>query len=325
MMQELKKRYEGIIGKKADITVVFDRGNNSEQNISLLESKPLPMYYVGGLKSNQVPELFAVPKEQYKPLGGTLAADQTAYRMTTTVFGRSLTTVIVYNPELERGQLQGILINQKKTEEKLLALQERLSKRAAGSITRGKKPTVESVQEKVRAILSIEYMESIFSYEISLENGVPLLSFCVSKDAIERIRHDQLGKTALFTNRSDFSNEQIVSAYRSAWHVENAFKQMKNTEHLSVRPIFHWTDEKIRVHIFTCVLAYRLCCLLKKELHDRGIKCSINRMLNEAGSIKKIITFFGNPDKPDKVTTFAYGGALSHEIDSLYQLTKVYS
>ena len=29
---------------------------------------------------------------------------------------------------------------------------------------------------------------------------------------------------------------------------------MKNAEHLSVCPIFHWTDRRIKVHIFTCVL-----------------------------------------------------------------------
>jgi transposase len=35
MMQSLKQRYEGIKGKNTDITVVYDRGNNGEENICL--------------------------------------------------------------------------------------------------------------------------------------------------------------------------------------------------------------------------------------------------------------------------------------------------
>ena len=62
-----------------------------------------------------------------------------------------------------------------------------------------------------------------------------------------------LGRTALFTDRTDLTDEEIVTGYRSAWHVEAAFKQMKNTDHLTVRPLFHWTDEKNKgTHFYLC-------------------------------------------------------------------------
>ena len=139
------------------------------------------------------------------------------------------------------------------------------------------------------------------------------------------MRREHLGKTVLFTDREDFTNEQIVSAYRNAWHIESSFKQMKNTKHLTVRPFFHWTDEKIRVHIFYCVLAYRLCSLLIKELSDMGISISINKLVDEMSRIKRINTFFGDLKKPERVTSFTLGSGLAQQIEEAYRLKEKYS
>lgn len=76
-------------------------------------------------------ELFAVPKSNYKPLSCPEDAPEkykslSTYRMGATVLGREATTVIVYNPELEKGQLQGIQINIEKTKSELLEIQGKL-------------------------------------------------------------------------------------------------------------------------------------------------------------------------------------------------------
>jgi transposase len=325
MMKQLKERYEFITKKESDTTIVFDRGNNSEENISFLESGDFPLHYIGGLRKNQASELYEIPLSDYTPLIGESLKNQTAYRTEVDVFGRRVTAVIVYNPELEKGQLQGIGINREKIAAKLLALQQGLMRRAKGETVKGRKPSIESVKKNVEAIVSVEYMTDIFSYQIFEQDGNIYLNFAFSDEALEKIRKEQLGRNALFTDRRDMSNEEIVTAYRSAWHVEAAFKQMKDTNHLTVRPVFHWTDEKIRVHLFTCVLAYRLCCLLVKELSDNGINITVNKMLDELSSIKKINTFFGNVNKPEKVESFTLGSELAQQIESIYRLKQTYS
>jgi len=325
MMERLKSRYEAITGKLSDVTVVFDRGNNSEDNIELLESGDFPLNYVGGLKKNQAEELFSIDRDDYTPLDSPSLESQTAYRREMKVFGRNVIAVIVHNPALEKGQMQGILINKEKAEAKLIELQERLMRRANGEVTKGKKPTVESVTCSVEKILKVEYMSDIFRYDVLEYNGNIYLTFKYSEVQLERIRYDYLGKTVLFTNRKDYTNEQIVTAYRSAWTVESAFKQMKNPDHLAVRPIFHWRDENIRVHIFICVLAYRLCSLLLKELSSSGVLISINKLTDEMAGIKRIHTFFDDIDKPNKVESFTRGSDLAAQIESLYKLKEQYS
>ena len=325
MMERLKSRYDAITNTPSDITVVFDRGNNSETNLDILESGDFKLHYVGGLKKNQSKELFAVVRSEYVPLDSPALEGQSAYRSEMEVFGRKSTVVIVHNPELEKGQMQGILINREKAEAKLFALQDKLVRRANGEITKGKKPTAQSITDAVEKILSIEYMRDIFSYGLTESDGHHHLTYEVSEENLERLRAEQLGKTALFTDRDDFTNEQIVIAYRSAWHVEAAFKQLKNPDHMAVRPFFHWTDDKIRIHIFTCVLAYRLCSLLIKELSDAGISVSINRLMDEMSGLKRIHTFFGDLKKPGKVESFTQCSELAMQIEQMYKLKENYS
>ena len=111
MMEQLQQRFRKISGKDADITIVFDRGNNSEDNLELIEGEDLRFHYVGGLKKNQVSELFSIKKNDYKPLVCPENADAkykalTSSRIKTEVFGRPVTAMVIYNPELEKGQLQ---------------------------------------------------------------------------------------------------------------------------------------------------------------------------------------------------------------------------
>jgi transposase len=51
--------------------------------------------------------------------------------------------------------------------------------------------------------------------------------------------------------------EEIVTAYKSLGEVEHAFRSMK-TFSLKLRPIFHWSSDRVRAHIFLCMVAYHI-------------------------------------------------------------------
>ena len=235
-----------------------------------------------------------------------------------------MTVVIVHNPELEKGQMQGVLKDIEATNAKLFALQQKLHRRASGETVKGKNPTEEHVVNTIDKILSVEYMMDIFEYVLLKKGNNFRLEFRHSEERLEIVRATHLGKTILFTDRGDFTNEQIVAAYRNAWHIESSFKQMKDPKHVSVSPIYHWTDEKIRVHIFICVLAYRLCSLLLKELADRGIIVSINKLIDYLSSIRRVNTFFGDVNKPKNAISFTEGNDLATQVEEIYQLKSKY-
>jgi hypothetical protein len=61
------------------------------------------------------------------------------------------------------------------------------------------------------------------------------------------------------------SSENTVRAYKDLAKVERAFRTMKTVD-LKVRPIFHWLNDRIRAHVFLCMLAYYVEWHLRQKL-----------------------------------------------------------
>lgn len=49
--------------------------------------------------------------------------------------------------------------------------------------------------------------------------------------------------------------ERVVGSYKQLAHVERAFRSLKTVD-LKVRPIFHYSADRVRAHVFLCMLAY---------------------------------------------------------------------
>src|SRR5207249_6067893 len=118
------------------------------------------------------------------------------------------------------------------------------------------------------------------------------LTYRTDASAFAQLKEHQLGKRILFTDQKSWSNEQIILAYRSQSQVENAFADMKDPHFLSWEPMFHWTDSKIRVHAFYCVLALMLTSLLQRTLHGKGIELSLTRMMEVLRSIQEVLVIY---------------------------------
>jgi transposase len=287
----LKDRYKKLGRGDCDVTLVFDRGNNDDDNIrDILRDVPIKFHFVGGLRLNQCGELRTIPLSDLAPLEEEALKETTAYRTTKNVYGRDFTVVMTYNPELFKTQLRGVSNNIIKCEAKLLLLKESLLKWVNGIVCKGRKPSKSGVLKRVSSILSAEHMKEVFNHSTGTQNGCITLEYSLNSDKLELLKQNTLGRSFLFTDRSDWSNEKIVGAYRSQYHVEEAFKRMKDTKFLSFRPIFHFTDSKIRVHAFYCVLAYLLTSLINLEFEDMGIKISIPKMLDCLQNVCQVIT-----------------------------------
>jgi hypothetical protein len=64
----------------------------------------------------------------------------------------------------------------------------------------------------------------------------------------------------LYVIRTSLSQDKLdanaaVAAYKSLAHVERAFRSMKTVD-LNVRPVFHYNEQRVRAHVFLCMLAY---------------------------------------------------------------------
>ena len=89
--------------------------------------------------------------------------------------------------------------------------------------------------------------------------------------------------------------------------------------------MFHWTDSKIQVHAFYCVLALLLTSLLQRKLARKDEPLSINRLLEELGGIRETLVVYPRRPgqrQPPTATCLTHMTALQQRLFSLLDLQK---
>ena len=298
---DLVTRYRDISEGAEHVTIVFDKGNNSQDNLDAI--KESPYHFVGSLVPTHHPELLNVPAELFSPLSDAGLPGVTAYRTTMSVFKVNRTVLVTFNENLFVSQSQTLLREIAKRQRLLAELQEQLRKRRSGEVRGGKPPTVQTTKAKVEALLKARHMSDLFHIEITEKDGLPELAYNLDAEAWEHLQRTLLGKTILFTDNEDWSDAEIVRGYRSQHHVETAFRCVKDPHHIALRPQHHWTDQKIEVHVFCCVIALMLCSLLQRELHQKGIDRSIPDILDDLAGIREVAVVYppGNGEEAPRL------------------------
>jgi hypothetical protein len=66
-------------------------------------------------------------------------------------------------------------------------------------------------------------------------------------------------------DKDQMNTMEVVHAYKSLTFVERAFRNLKTVQ-LEIRPVYHKNDERIRGHVFLCMLAYYLQWHMEQRL-----------------------------------------------------------
>ena len=283
---DLARRYQEIAAGAETVTLVFDKGNNSRENLDWVERGPF--HFIGSLVPTQHPDLLAVPADQMRSLEADGLAGVRAYRTDYEVFGVERTVLVIWNQALFDAQCRTLLREIAKRRQQLRALQQQLRRWREGKIRGGRKPGLPTTQKKVDGWLRARHMRDLFDVKVREEDGLPRVNYRFQRRAWEHLQGTLLGKTLLFTDQADWSDADLVRAYRAQHHVESAFRQMKDSDCIAIRPQYHWTDQKIAVHVFCCVLALMLCGLLQRELSRHGVSGSIPALLDALGGIREV-------------------------------------
>ncbi len=169
-------------------------------------------------------------------------------------------------------------------------LSEKLQDRAQGLIKGGKCPTVDSITKQCQAMLSRPYMKSIIKYTVQKDrHDIPQLAYDIDHDVMNQLSDTYLGKNIIITDRAQWNDDQIILAYRSQFHIEHVFKSMQDRDIGSWWPLYHWTDQKINVHSFSCTIAVLLKALAHRRVQEAGIDISMKRLLAELDDIKEVV------------------------------------
>jgi len=146
----------------------------------------------------------------------------------------------------------------------------------------------ENICNKIKQILNRKHMDEIFEVVPTIVDGnVKNVEYMISADKKNNIVHKYYGKKLIITDRDDWSTEEIIRTYREQDCIEKIFKSTKDSEHFSIRPQYHYTDQKIRVHIFCSLLGLTLATILQKVVVNAGVHISKNQLLVDLSGIRR--------------------------------------
>jgi len=282
--RQLIDRFRRITGECSESTLVFDKGNVSEEAMERLIVEKV--HFTAALSANRAPELFSVESDRFSDipeLPGTRA-----YSTRHTIWGKECQAVVVYTESFFTQQLHGVTQNLVKSQKKLTDLKHRLSK----DHSQGKKPELKNMQRQIHQILSVQFMRDLLKVKIQDKGALPDFTYAVDHSALQNLSDQRLGKTVLVTDNLDWPPHQVIESYRNLTYIEEAFKNMKNVDFLRWQPAYHWTDQKLRVHGFYCVLALLLCSLAHKTILEAGIKITIPALLKDLSSIREVALLY---------------------------------
>jgi len=239
------------------------------------------------------PDLLGAAKSRYRAVDGF--AGLRAFETTKVVFGVERRIVVTHSRNLHDKQSQGFDQTLAKAHRQLEELGERLA--------RGKtrKPR-DKVEAEIEGILKPRWLSRVVTTELvgDAPGELRLISRTDPK-ARAALEAELFGKRVLFTDKAKVVAPMavIVADYRSQETVEADFRQMKDPKVVSFSPMFHWTDHKIRVHAFYCVLALTVARLMVREADRHGVHMSVRELLQTlAGIGETVLLYQGERGRP---------------------------
>ncbi|PYT77551.1 MAG: hypothetical protein DMG40_23085 [Acidobacteria bacterium] len=99
---------------------------------------------------------------------------------------------------------------------------------------------------------------------------------------------------------------------------------MLNPHFVGWEPMYHWTDQKIRVHALYCVMALTLAGLLQREAHRAGLELSLEAIGRELSSICEVINLYapisGKAGRFRAATTYTEPTPTSSRLAEIFRL-----
>jgi len=92
------------------------------------------------------------------------------------------------------------------------------------------------------------------------------------------------GVYGIQTSTEDLSVIEIKDAYHQLWKIEESFRVLKTN--LEARPIFHWTEKRIKGHFVLCFIAFLLERTLELELKKNNISYSVDKIRTSLSSLE---------------------------------------
>ena len=265
------------------VTLVLDKGSAALANT--LELEKAGVGWVSALPWNQAPVSLRDRRLDQLPECGAELPGFRAAAEKHLVHGKEYLCVLGYSACFASEQLHSITTSLTKAAQNMRRLTADLAKPEARFTEKG-------LRNKIGRWLSAAFVSDVLRYELEKREGKWQLRFQIDDAALMKLFTERLGRTVLLTNRMDWSAAQVLAAYGGQQKIEQVFRGLKDGEWLGWGPMHHWTDSKIRVHAFYCMLGISLLQYLHRQAQTVWPGLSIELLLEELRQIQQFALLY---------------------------------
>ena len=264
---------------RESVTLVFDKGSAAFANTLELEAHGLG--WVSALPWNQAPEeLRQLPDSELAAVGPAQPGVRTAAR-TASVHGAEYLCVLQHSSAFAAEQLHSTAAALTQATQAMRRLGRELSKPQA-------RYTEGGLRQRLKKYVAADFVAQLLSWELVPHESGWRINFELDPSGLQRLLAERFGRTVLVTNRRDWTAAQVVQAYSGQQHVERVFRGLKGGNWLGWGPLHHWTDDKIRVHAFTCMLGVSLLQYVQQRAASVYPGLSMEELKKELAAIEQV-------------------------------------
>ena len=320
MISQLRERHEAVTAacgqQPAEMTVVFDAGQNSGDNFARLAKTGL--HYVGSVPASDCGDLTALPAAARSIVDQERFGGLTAFDTRRVTYGTDRRAVLTHSPELHESQAAGF-------DGTTLAKAGRKLDELAATLARGKTRRPRGkVEAEIETITRKPWVRRVVTWQLDGDQPASLrLTWSVDQAARAALEEELFGKHVLITSHDDWPAAEVIAGYRSQSEAEFSFRQLKDRRVVSFSPMHHWTEHNIRVHVFTCVLALQIAHLMRLKARRAGLDLSVRVLLAElAGIGEAVLLYPGDRGRPKAHRMLTDTSPVQDKLSEIFALTR---
>ena len=275
------------------VTLVFDK---ALINTVLLEESRLG--WISALPWNQAPAEIRERAVEQIPACSSAQPGVRAFADKALVHGKQYLCVLKYSASFAGEQLHSVTTGVTKALQNLRRLAVELAKPQARFTETG-------IRNKIQRWLSDPFVAELIHYQLEKRDDHFQVQFDFDGSGLQRLLANRLGRTVLLTNRLNWTAEEVVAGYSGQQQIEKVFRGLKDGDWLGWGPMYHWTDSKIRVHAFYCMLGISLLQFVHKKSHAVWPGLSIDQLLDELRQIQQFVLLYPSQGEkgPNRIAT----------------------
>ena len=279
LLERVKKRFKNL-----DITLVFDRGMVSDENLSEIELAGIK--YISAMDRNQIEKIVDIKFDsfshfepenidsQIKKITDFEKLNDATYYQEIKIAGKRR-FILCFNPALFK--------DQRKAREEAVSnfkdfVKELNAELHAAKKSRQRKPTYEKFERQLKKNKLNSFVDvKLDILHVNSKNGASDIRTYKAEVIVDEEKMTHAGQLdgfwLLVTNhiknnhgQFELSAAKAIMPYREKTIIESAFRDVKSF--IEISPVFVWREIHVQAHYTSCVLAYLIDRSLDLRLHS---------------------------------------------------------